>query len=164
MRTVFLTRLRVLLTLLAMQAGAAHAAGVATCTVSATGVTFPPYSPTGGASVTGTGNVGVTCLSVQVGTAAYTIALSTGAGSYSNRIMTSPGPPAYTLSYNLYTDNARTMVWGDGTSGTSTVSDSYAILLLPITHNFTVYGFIPGSQISAGVGSYSDSVTVTITF
>lgn len=156
--------LRLLLLLLLLQAGAAGAAGVAVCGVTATGVTFPPYSPTGGASVTGTGNVAVTCLSVQAGTAAYTIALSSGAGTFANRIMTSPGPPSYTLGYNLYSDNARTMIWGDGTSGTSTVSDVYSILLLPITHNFPVYGFIPGSQITAGVGTYSDSVTVTITF
>ena len=165
MRTIFLNRLRLLLVLLTMQASAAYAGtGVAVCTVSATGVTFPPYSPTSGASVTGTGNVGVTCLSVQIGTAAYTISLSSGAGSYANRIMTSPGPPSYSLGYNLYSDNARTMVWGDGTAGTSTVSDSYSILLLPITHNFTVYGYIPSSQITAGVGTYTDSVTVTITF
>jgi spore coat protein U-like protein len=164
MHTIFMKRLRVLLMPLAMHAGLAHALGVAVCSVTATGVTFPPYSPTSGASVTGTGNVGVTCVSAQVGTAAYTIALSSGAGTFANRTMISPGPPSYSLGYNLYTDNARTMVWGDGTSGTSTVSDSYSILLLPVTHNFTVYGFIPSSQISAGVGSYSDSLTVTITF
>jgi spore coat protein U-like protein len=165
MRTSYLKHLRCLsFALLLMATGVCRALGVATCTVSATGVTFPPYSPTGGSSVTGTGNVAVTCLSVQAGTAAYTIALSSGAGTFANRTMASPGPPSYTLGYNLYSDNARTMVWGDGTSGTSTVSDSYSILLLPITHNFTVYGYIPSSQISAGVGTYSDSVTVTITF
>jgi spore coat protein U-like protein len=143
----------------------AHAQlAVVTCTVSATGVTFTPYSPTSGASVTGTGNVGVTCLAVSAGTASYTIALNKGSGTFAQRTMLSPGPPAYSLNYNLYTDNARTMIWGDGTAGTSVDSDSYAILLLPITHNFTVYGFIPGSQISAGVGSYSDMVTVTVSF
>lgn len=47
--------------------------------------------------------------------------------------------------------------WGDGSPGTATVNGSGT------THTFTVYGRIPARQ-NAVVGSYSDTITVTITF
>jgi spore coat protein U-like protein len=67
-----------------------------------------------------------------------------------------------TLSYNLYLDAARTIVWGDGTSGTQSF---FVRNPQPNNQNINVplYGRIPAGQ-SAGVGSYTNTVTVTINF
>jgi spore coat protein U-like protein len=65
------------------------------------------------------------------------------------------------LVYNLYTSAARTTVWGDGSGATSTVSGVGAGLLTASTH--TVYGRIGVNQ-DANPGSYSSTVTVTLTF
>jgi spore coat protein U-like protein len=77
-------------------------------------------------------------------------------GTYSQRTMTSG---ANTLQYNLYTDAARTTVWGDGTSGTS----EYTFLFTSSSGSVNIYGRIPALQ-DVAVGHYSDSVTVTIVF
>jgi spore coat protein U-like protein len=62
------------------------------------------------------------------------------------------------LNYNLFTDAARSAVWGDGTQGTSTLSSK-------VQRNkpwvATVYGRIPAGQ-NVPVGLYSDTLTVTI--
>ncbi|WP_407809904.1 spore coat protein U domain-containing protein, partial [Staphylococcus aureus] len=63
------------------------------------------------------------------------------------------------LNYNLYTDNARTIVWGDGTGGTSKVSTPLNGLL-SFSVSVPVYGRIPARQWVAA-GPYSDSVVVT---
>ena len=69
------------------------------------------------------------------------------------------GPSASGLSYSLYSDSGRTTNWGNVTgswmSGTGTGTGT--------AQNLTVYGRIPASQ-SALIGSYADTVTVTITF
>jgi spore coat protein U-like protein len=65
---------------------------------------------------------------------------------------------SYLLSYNLYTDAGRTVIWGDGTGGTSTVTQK-AMKNTPL--NMTIYGRIPAGQ-DVYVGSYGETVTVTI--
>ena len=122
----------------------------AACNLNVQGVIFGSYDVFNIQSIDSTGNVGVTC---DVSTP-YTIAFTPGAGSYALRTMTS-GPN--TLGYNLYADPARTSVWGDGTAGTVTVAGSAA------SANHTVYGRIPARQ-NVFAGSYSDLLTVTLTF
>ena len=74
----------------------------------------------------GTSSITITCThSGQAFTFNYTIALSSGSGSYATRQMTGGGD---TLSFNHYTTLAHTTVWGDGTAGTATISGS---LLVP---------------------------------
>jgi spore coat protein U-like protein len=65
---------------------------------------------------------------------------------------------ANVLTYNLYTSAARTVIWGDGTGGSSTISarsNSTTILDL--------FGQIPAGQ-DVGVGTYTDSITTTVIF
>jgi spore coat protein U-like protein len=64
------------------------------------------------------------------------------------------------LSYSLYTDAARTNVWGDGTGSTATIGNTGT----GAVQNVTVYGRIPGSQSSAPPGSYADTISVTVTY
>ena len=122
----------------------------ATCVVSTSGIAFGGYDPFVNQHVDSVANISVNCDE----TTSYSIALSTGSGSYDARAMTSG---IHQLLYNLYSDATLTTVWGDGTGNSSTVSDTQAIG----SHN--VYGRIPALQ-DAYVGVYSDTIVVTLTF
>lgn len=138
----------------------AHAL-LSTCTVSTTGITFPAYTSPGGALADSTGDVAVTCTATLLaGTGSYTIAISAGSGTFATRTLKSG---ANALNYNIYTDSARSIVWGDGSGTTQTESDSYLILLTPTTRHYTPYGRIPAAQ-NKPAGTYTDTVTVTITY
>lgn len=154
---------RLLLALLALFLPAA--AQAATCTISATGVSFGTYVPSNESPTDITGTVTVTCSSTTNQTVSYTIALNAGVNSgssFSNRRMTNG---ATFLSYQLYTNSARTTVWGDGTGGTSTVTGSFRCNRCTNTkRNSTDYGRLPGLQWSAAPGLYSDTITATVTF
>lgn len=63
------------------------------------------------------------------------------------------------LNYNAYIDAAGSVIWGDGTSSTSTVSLKNVTKNKPRT--VTAYGVIPALQ-AVAVGAYSDLLTVTI--
>ena len=122
----------------------------ATCTVSAGGIAFGGYDPFINQNLDSVGTISINC---NVATA-YSIALSPGGGSYDERMMTSG---IHQLLYNLYTDATLTTVWGDGTGHSATVGGNQAIA------NHTVYGRVPGAQ-NAHVGSYNDTIVVTLTF
>ena len=126
------------------------------CDVQATNHAFGAYSPSAGTALDGTSTVSVYC---TVGTA-YSLALNvgTGGGTFTGRKMTSGGNE---LVYNLYTTAGRSTVWGDGTASTATVGGTGAGLLTAFSH--TVYGRVGINQDSAP-GSYSSTVTVTLTF
>lgn len=135
------------------------------CTVTATGVAFGSYNPLTGPDVDAAGNVHLSCTGVlAIGTVDYSIALNKGIYStgFEPRQM---GLAAHRLDYNLYTSNSYGTIWGDGTGVTQVVSDS--ITIPPLGSNsvdHAVYGRIPASQTSAAVGSYSDTITVTVTY
>ena len=134
----------------AVLAAIAPQAWSVTCSVSSPGVSFGSYDPFSAVALNGTGTITVTCNP----SASFVISLSPGSGSYALRTMTSG---VHTLDYNLYTSNARTTVWGDGTAGTGTVANSGT------TFNRTVFGRVPALQ-NAFVGSYSDTITVTVVY
>lgn len=140
---------------------AAHAA---TCTVSATPISFGTYIPSNAGPTDDTARVQVTCTAINQ-TVSYTIALNAGlnsGGSFANRRMSNSG---FVLLYQIYTTAARTTVWGDGTGGTSIVSDSYNCgRCNNRRRNYTTYGRLPGLQWAAAPGSYSDTITATVTF
>jgi spore coat protein U-like protein len=129
----------------------------ANCLVSATNLAFGSY--TGVAALTGTSNVDVNCTSGS----GYTLKLSTGGGSYATRLLASG---ANSLQYNLYTSGSYTSVWGDGTSSTAVVTGTGAGLAPAgkITH--TVFGQLPDNTTNeaAPVGSYADTITVTVEY
>ena len=136
---------------LLLAAGAVAApAQAATCDIIPQGVTFGAYDPFEPADLEGVGTIGISCdTDVSV-----TISLSTGAGSYALRRM---GSGASQLTYNLYTNAQRIMVWGDGSGGSDTVSATVR------TGQFTVYGRIPARQ-NVPRGDYDDTIFVTITY
>lgn len=125
-------------------------AEAASCSASTVGVNFVTYDPFDPNPLDSVGNINVSCDS----TASFTISLSPGAGSYAARSMANG---AHGMEYNLYSDPSRLMVWGDGSSNSVTVSATVT------AGDFAVYGRVPARQ-NLPVGTYSDSVVVTITY
>jgi spore coat protein U-like protein len=151
-----------------MLLGAEPALGGATCSVAATGVNFGVYDISVAAPNDSTGNVAVTCSYVPPGGATdVNVQASLGpgnSGSYSPREM-GFGPAR--LNYNLYLDSARSSIWGNGLSGTGIATGDLRVG--PGIGNgtrsaeFPVYGRVPAQQV-VGMGSYSDTIVVTVTF
>jgi spore coat protein U-like protein len=127
-----------------------------TCTIAAAPMNFGASIPTPiSSNVDSTTTVTATCSSG----AAYQVALSAGIGAgatFASRRMTSG---ANVLSYSLYSDLARGSVWGNGTGGSVVVNNTGA----GTAQTLTVYGRITSPQ-SVLTGTYSDTITVTITF
>ncbi|MGA9853151.1 MAG: spore coat U domain-containing protein [Gammaproteobacteria bacterium] len=149
---------------LLLTSGLACAAPTPECTITSTAISFGNYDPLSSTSLTGTGTLGFSCTKASLTgvdkTVTFVIALSTGSGSYGTRIMNNG---AYSLDYNLYTDTTYTSVWGDGTAGTAEYSSTYAKTQAPAVVTVYVYGLIPAQQ-NAVPGSYTDSITATVTF
>jgi spore coat protein U-like protein len=133
-----------------LAAAACPIAGQASCAVNAVGLNFGAYDIFDVQDTSITTDIGVTCDTDT----SFEISLSAGSGTFASRTLANG---ARLLSYNLYVDPAHLTIWGDGSPGTATVSGSGT------SRNFTVYGRIPARQ-NASVGSYSDTITVTITF
>lgn len=154
----------------AMVAAAAHAATtttnftvtstlLATCSATANALAFGTYTP-GAGTLTANGTVTVKCTK----NSPYTVALnggSTTGGTVAQRLMASG---ANTLQYNLFTSAALNTVFGDG-SGTSKTEAGTGAGIATGTA-FTVFGQLPDNAANqvAVPGSYSDTVTVTITY
>lgn len=125
------------------------------CNLTANDLDFGNYSSISGSPLDATSTIDVTCTN---GTA-YTVLLDDGTtlgGDFTARLMTDS---TNTLEYNLYTTSGRTTVWGDSTGATATVGNTGD----GTQQSLTVYGRIPASQ-NVPVGSYSDSVTATVSF
>jgi spore coat protein U-like protein len=153
-------------------AGAAHAANPATttfqvsatvlknCTVGATNVAFPNYTPTAGAQ-TANGTVSVSCTK----STAFTVSLNKGTtagGTIAQRLMSDGAGDA--LQYNLYTTSGLATVWGDGTGTSVTQGGTGAGMASPVA--LTVYGNLPDSAANQAVppAAYTDTVTVSVAY
>jgi spore coat protein U-like protein len=107
------------------------------------------------ANVDQTSTIQVTCTN----TTAFNIGLDKGANgaSVTSRLMKG-GPSNETIQYSLYSDSGRTTNWGN-TVGTDTVSSAGN----GSSQSFTVYGRIL-PQITPTPGTYTDTITVTVTY
>ncbi len=135
----------------------ARPAGAASCVFnSVTPVAFGPYDVFSATADDAVGSFTFQCSLLQL-LDAITINISTGSsGTYSSRTMLNG---ANTLNYNLYMDAARTVVWGDKSSGTS----NYTALLAALPVTLSVYGRIPARQ-NAKAGNFADTVVITLLF
>lgn len=129
-----------------------------TCQViSTTSISFGAYDPLSVSAVETAGTLTFRCDSV-LGSDTILIDLGPGgAGTYWPRALSA----ADDLDYNLYTDAARTMVWGDGTGGT--VHQGPLHPTDGVNMDLTIYGRIPGGQ-DVHAGSYADTLVVTIQY
>lgn len=152
-----------------MAAFASERADAATvCSVETLGVAFGTYEIVLPTPTDSNGNIDLVCTYEPTpGGPPPLVAVYFSAGSsgvLTDRRMTSATD---TLRYNLYTDPARTQIWGDGTSGTS--FQSAQIRVGPGVGNatrtvvFPIYGRIPALQ-SVDSGAYSDTIVVTVEF
>ncbi|MFO1406079.1 MAG: spore coat protein U domain-containing protein [Steroidobacteraceae bacterium] len=94
----------------------------------------------------------------------FGVALNTGSsGSYANRTLVNGTD---TLAYNLYTTNAYTTVWGDGTGTTGTRTGTGTGMAAANAQALTVYGRLLASANTGAVnsGTYTDTITATITY
>ena len=127
------------------------------CTISTAALAFGSYDPVvahASTNLDGTGTVTVACTKGV----APTVGLGLGSNASGGTRRMTDGSSNY-LTYEMYSDAGRTTVWGD--SGGALYAPGAAPS--KTARNFTVYGRIPARQ-NAFVGSYSDTITVTITF
>jgi spore coat protein U-like protein len=139
-----------------------------TCSISTPGLNFGSYDVFAGAATTGAGTLSITCSLIPPandGKVSYATSLSTGSSnSFVQRQMRSG---ANILGYNLYTSNAYSVVWGDGTGATATVAGNMQLdkVTNPSqTVKQTVYGRIPALQDAGVAPLYLDNVTATVNF
>ncbi len=137
---------------------ASGAAQALSCTVAAPGMMFGTYNPLARAPSTITTTITVRCQSAYDTPLAYQIMIGQGAGgSFTPRRMGA-------LAYQLYTNASHTVIWGDGTSGTSPVGDAYQLVAnVPASRAYTIYGQIPAPQ-NVAPGSYSDTLTIILAY
>ncbi len=145
---------------------ARRADAAVSCTVTPSSVVFGNYDPTSTMPNLSSGNIAVSCGSLVLSVTPFTVALSSGtSGSMAARAMANGGSQ---LQYQLYTDSARSIVAGDGTGGSSTMSGTITNVagaaLGSGSTTMNVYGRIPAGQIMATPGNYVDTVLVTVSF
>lgn len=162
-KTHLAMRLGALFALCLLEAGNAFAAW--SCSISVTPLAFGTYNVFSATPDDSTATLSVTCnqLSAPVGNLPVTASLSKGSsGTYATRQMKSG---ANSLSYNMYANATYTTIFGDGTSGTSTISGTFPFTAVGqnVTGTGTIYGRIPAGQ-DVAVGSYSDSIVATVTW
>lgn len=133
-----------------------------TCSVSTSPFNFGNYNPIDPGALDATGTLSVTCSSPVLEVAfSYEVQFGSGGGDQINREMTG-GP--WSLAYNLYTNAARTIIWGDGGSATGVVANAYVLsLIFSRTDNFPIYGRIPARQF-VGAAAYSDAIVATVIY
>lgn len=124
----------------------------ANCTVSTSGLNFGTYDVFSSVNDDITATITVNCTKNK----SYSIALSSGSGTFASRTLKTTGG---VLAYNLFLDATHLTIWGDGSSGTGTFSG----MGTGVNIGTPVYGRIPARQ-NVRVGSYSDLITVTVTF
>lgn len=123
----------------------------AACAIDA-GATLAFGTYSSASNLDGSATINVTCTN---GTA-YQVGLGAGAGSGATVAARKMTGPSGTLTYSLYSDAGRTIVWGD-TQGSDTVNRTGT----GGKQGLTVYGRVPSGQLPF-VGSYSDTVAINV--
>ena len=147
-----------IVTALALWLARGAAIAAPSCTINnLTSVSFGRYDSLAAAPLDSLGTIVVHCTGAS---ASVTYSLTAGSsGAFIPRTLT--GPATHKLDFNLYLDSAHTVVWGDGTSGTSLYGP---ISVAQDTDNTAfIYGRMPpGQAVPAGV--YVETLTLLITF
>jgi spore coat protein U-like protein len=132
------------------------------CTVGATPITFGNYDIFSIYPVDTTGTITVNCIS-DVVRAMLTAGVSQTSGVFNPRQMKRLGGTDL-LNYNIFTDASRTSIFGSGTGGTTGIELRRPPgKPAPWSQMINIYGRIPTGQ-DISVGSYSDTLTFTITW
>jgi len=153
--------MKLILTILAILMALRPVTGNAVnCSVSATPVSFINYDVFSTIPTYSTGTVSVSCNNPGNKPMPVTIAISSGSsGTFNPRLMNA-AIGTDRLNYFIFTDATRTVIWGDGTGGTSIVSNTVS---KTAPWNATLYGSLPQRQ-NVSAGNYSDTLVVTVTW
>jgi spore coat protein U domain-containing protein, fimbrial subunit CupE1/2/3/6 len=124
------------------------------CTISATNLDFGAYVPAATLPKDGTSTVTTTCTLL----APYNIGLNAGTGTGATVAARKMTGSANLLTYSLYRDAAHLLVWGN-----TILTDTVPLVGTGLAVGTTVFGQIPALQ-NVAVGSYTDTITATVTF
>ena len=134
----------------------------ASCTINAATLTFPSTAGTSltSTAVTGSTNVQVNCTN----TSPYSIGMGQG-GNYSggsNRMVSSTNY----LPYGLYVDSGYTHPWTTGATNSTctTTNDCYLGTGNGSAQSIPIYGQVPTMATAPTPGTYTDTVTMTVTY
>jgi len=127
---------------------------ISVCNVSATNLAFGNYDPLAATPTDATSTITVQCSLLT----SYDIGLDAGTGAGATTAARKMTKGADTLTYTLYQDAGRTQLWGNAIA-----TDTLAGTGTGLAIDHTVYGQIPAAQ-NINTGSYTDTVTVTVTF
>jgi len=130
----------------------------ANCLVSTTNMNFGIFNGVG--NLTGTADINVRCTD-GVG---YTIGLDVGTGGgniATGRLLDGPG--AETLTYNLYSDPAHTVIWGFALADRVGATGTGLALANEFTHQVNGQLLAAGNE-GAAVGAYTSTIGVTVEY
>lgn len=124
------------------------------CVVTANDLAFGTVNVLSGTDVDATSTIDVTCTNG----ATYEVGLDGGGeADVANRAMSDGGTGS--LNYALYSDSGRSTNWGN-TTAVDVVEGTGS----GAVQTLTVYGRIPQGQNTVAAGSYTDTVTATVTY
>jgi spore coat protein U-like protein len=128
------------------------------CSVTTTPVNFINYDVFSLSPAYSTGIVAVNCNNPDRTPIPVNISINSGgSGAFNPRQMrASIGTDR--LNYYLFTNASRTVIWGDGSSGTTTVTN---LVARHTPWNATIFGMLPPRQ-NLRAGNYSDTLLVTV--
>lgn len=137
---------------------------VANCLVGLQDMNFGDFDPSGSApNLEAEGRITMNCTD----NASYTIRLQPGArpgasGTQREMALVGGTDPSVFVVYQLYSDDQRTQVWGDGSTVgfTNVVTGTGTGSQQPIP----VYGLIRSGQDLLVAGTYTDTVSVSVSF
>jgi spore coat protein U-like protein len=136
--------------------GTASCAGAAQCTLTTSGLRFGSLSATAALHARALGALVLSCHGRTGEEINYRVQLTSGQGSFRQRIMRSG---TNTLAYNLYLDSAGTRIWGDGSDNSVELSGSVRLPGPFFSHLYPLYARI--LSVPAGnPESYFDNVAV----
>jgi spore coat protein U-like protein len=127
----------------------------AACTISTSSLSFGTYNVFNTAPVDSTGTITFKCGFLDFN---ISVGLSTGSSGTFNARTLRKGTEA--IRYNLFRDAPRTIVWGDGTSGTQVYTNAWSF---GQTINLTIYGRLNAEE-DVSAGTYVDTISAVINF
>jgi spore coat protein U-like protein len=127
---------------------------IASCDVSPATLAFGNYNPASSTPLDAASTISLLCTN---GTS-YDVGLNAGSGSGATIAARKMSVSGNTLTYSLYTDGARSALWGN-TIGSNAVHGTGT----GATQSIDLYGRVPINQTSPA-GSYTDTVTITVTY
>lgn len=125
------------------------------CTIDVTDLSFGTTSDLTSSIAASTSGT-VTC----TGANPVSIAFDPGSGGGSTFATRQMDSGVTTIDYNLYRDAAHTEILGDGSGGTFTIDFTSSGGADP----FSVFGLSQGGQNPKPIGTYTSTITATVTF